>query len=170
MKGSKYTDEQRETAVALIASGLSQTQAAKKLDIPKATISYWYNNRMKDDEDIIAARSEARRETIRRCGRIVDRSLSAIGRRVADADQQQKNLREGMKVLAKAAKQGLLGLDEEDIRLFRKVCREYTGVGLRELSGAMKDVAALQTSMEADLAGTTVSGMQVSFEEMELAE
>ncbi len=169
MKGSKYTDEQRESAVALIASGLSQTQAAKKLDIPKATVSYWYNNRMKDDEDIIAARSEARRETVKRCGRIVDRSLSAIGRRVAEADKEQKNMHEGMKVLSKAAKQGILGLDEEDIKLFRKACREYTGVGLRELSGAMKDVAALQSSIEDELGGG-VSGIQVSFDEMELAE
>ncbi len=169
MTGSRYTDEQRETALAMLAAGRTQAETARKLGIPKTTVCFWYHNRMKDDEDMIAARSEARRETARRCGKIVDRSLGAIGRRVADADSEYKTMREGLRVIARAAKDGYLGLSEDDVETLKKAVRGYTGVGLRELSGAMKDVFSLQSSLEEDAGTDADAGVQVTFTDIDLA-
>lgn len=151
LKGSKYTDEDRERALALISSGMSATKAAEKLGFPKSTVCHWWNTQMQDDEDVVAKRMEARRGTVEKCGKIVDRALGAIGKKVTAAASECREVNDGLKVLQKAAKDGVIGLSEEDVKKLRGIVADYTGVGLRELSGSMKDVHALQQSLEAQL-------------------
>lgn len=55
-------------------------------------------------------------------------------------------------MLEKAAKDGVIGLSEAEVASLRNVVSDYTGVGLRELAGTMKDVAARQETLEAHLA------------------
>lgn len=151
VKGSKYTDEDRERALALISSGLSPTKAAEKLGFPKSTVCHWWNTQMQDDEDVVAKRMEARRGTVEKCGKIVDRALGAIGKKVTAAASECREVNDGLKVLQKAAKDGVIGLTEAEVKKLRGIVADYTGVGLRELSGSMKDVHALQQSLEAQL-------------------
>lgn len=164
VKGSKYTDEDRERALALISSGLSPTKTAEKLGFPKSTVCHWWNTQMQDDEDVVAKRMEARRGTVEKCGKIVDRALGAIGKKVTAAASECREVNDGLKVLQKAAKDGVIGLSEEDIKKLRGIVADYTGVGLRELSGSMKDVHALQQSLEAQLERADNGGLQISFE------
>ena len=54
-------------------------------------------------------------------------------------------------MLEKAAKDGVIGLSEAEVASLRNVVSDYTGVGLRELAGTMKDVAARQETLEQHL-------------------
>ena len=170
MQGSKYTDEQREQAIALIASGLSCTAAARKLHIPKSTVSHWWNTQEQDSEDVLAARMEARRASIKKCGRIVDKALGAIDRKVTAAAHECKTVTEGMAVLRKAARDGVIGLTEAEVSALQNVVKDYTGVGLREMSATMGDICKMQESLERQVSGgDTVTTVQVTFVDAELA-
>ena len=164
MKGSKYTDEDRERALALISSGMSPTKAAKELGFPKSTVCHWWNTQMQDNEDVVAKRMEARRGTVEKCGKIVDRALGAIGKKVTAAASECREVNDGLKVLQKAAKDGVIGLTEAEVKMLRGIVADYTGVGLRELSGSMKDVHALQQSLEEQLLDASPQAHQIELQ------
>ena len=99
LKGSKYTDEDRERALALISSGMSPTKAAKELGLPKSTVCHWWNTQMQDNEDVVAKRMEARRASVEKCGRTVERAHGAIGKQVTAAASGRRALADGLNVL-----------------------------------------------------------------------
>lgn len=70
-RGSKYDQKFKEEALALVASGVSITNAACRLRIPKSTLADWVHTQNEGDEDGIAARREIRRTQIKRCNKIV---------------------------------------------------------------------------------------------------
>lgn len=150
-QGSKYDPITKERALALIASGLTITNAARQLGIPKSTVADWWHSQGDADEDAIAARREARRASILKCGRIVDKALTALDRKVTAAGRECRDVDAGLSALRKAAKDGVIALDEADVRSLQKIIAEYTGVGLRELSGAVKDIAQQQAALEQQL-------------------
>ena len=150
-RGSKYDARTKEQALALIASGVSITNAARQLQIPKSTVVDWWNTQGDADEDAIAARREARRASILKCGKIVDKALAALDKRVAAAGREARDMDEGLKVLKKAAKDGVIGLSEDEVKSLQKIVQDYTGIGLRELSGTVKDIAQQQLTLEQQL-------------------
>ena len=150
-QGSKYDAIIKEQALALIASGLSITKAAKEIGIPKSTVADWWHSQGDADEDAIAARREARRAAILKCGQIVDKGLSTLERKISAAGRECKDVNEGLKVLRKAAKDGVIKMDEADIKALQRIVADYTGVGMRELSGAVKDIAQQQAALETQL-------------------
>lgn len=164
MQGSKYTDEQRERALALVASGMSCTEAARQTGIPKSTVSHWWNTQAQDSEDVVAARMEARRRSIAKCGKIVDKALGAIDRKVTAAAHECKTVADGMAVLRKAARDGVIGLTEDEVKALQNVVKDYTGVGLREMSATMTDICKMQESLEKQVqGGDTAASVQVMF-------
>lgn len=150
-QGSKYDGHTKEQAIALIASGVSITNTAKQMGIPKSTVADWWHSQGDADEDAIAARREARRASILKCGKIVDKGLQTLERRITAAGRECKDVDEGLKVLRKAAKDGVIGLSEDEIKSLQKIVQDYTGVGLRELSGTVKDIAQQQAALETQL-------------------
>ena len=58
---------------------------------------------------------------------------------------------EGLKVLRKAARDGVIGLEAKDVQRLQEIIADYSGVGLRELSGTLREVAARQEALEAQL-------------------
>ena len=150
-KGSKYDAVTKEQALALIASGLSITKTARQLDIPKSTVADWWHSQDNADEDIVAARREARRASIMRCNKIVDKGLKVLEQRITDVGVEAKNVHEGLRVLQKAAKDGVIGLTPEELKGLQGLVRDYCGVGLRELSGTVKDIAGQQLALEQQL-------------------
>ena len=150
-KGSKYDREIKEKAVALISSGLSITKTAKQLNVPKSTVADWWHTQDDADEDIVAARREARRASIMRCNKIIDKGLRVLEQRITDAGTEAKDVREGLRVLKKAAKDGVIGLTPEELKGLQEMVRDYCGVGLRELSGTVKDIAGQQLALEQQL-------------------
>lgn len=164
MKGSKYTDEDRERALALISSGMSPTKAAKELGFPKSTVCHWWNTQMQDNEDVVAKRMEARRASVEKCGRIVDRALGAIGKKVTAAASECREVDDGLKVLKKAAKDGVIALSEEDVKKLKGILADYTGIGLRDLAATIKAVDEKQARLEATLAEASPQAHQIELE------
>ena len=100
----------------------------------------------------MAARREIRRKQIARCEKIGDKVLRALDRKAEAAAKDTRTINDGLAVLEKAAKDGVIALSEAEVASLRNVVSDYTGVGLRELAGTMKDVAARQETLESHLA------------------
>ena len=150
-RGSKYTAEIKERALAMVASGESITRAAMLLGVPKSTLADWVHTQWDADEDAVAARREHRRASIRRCGRIVDKALGAIDRRVTAAAADCRAAGEGLRLLERAAKAGCVELSDTEVQGLRKLVEDYTGTPLRELTGALREVGTHQQAIEAQL-------------------
>ncbi|MFQ9975027.1 MAG: hypothetical protein ACLRVN_01425 [Butyricicoccus sp.] len=86
-----------------------------------------------------------------RCEKIGDKVLRALYRKAEAAAKDTRTINDGLAVLEKAAKDGVIGLSEAEVASLRNVVSDYTGVGLRELAGTMKDVAARQETLEQHL-------------------
>lgn len=150
-QGSKYDSATKEKALALIASGLSITKAAKQMGIPKSTVSDWWNTQNEGDEDAIAARREARRLSIMKCGKIVDGALAVLQKKVKAAGNECKEMDYILGVLSDKAKDDEIDLTKEEVDALRKIIKDYTGTGVRELSSVVKEIAQQQLSMEQQL-------------------
>ena len=162
-RGSKYDQKIKDEALALIASGVKISNASVRLGIPKSTLSDWVHTQNESDEDGVAARREIRRKQIARCEKIGDKVLRALDLKASAAVKDTKALDAGLEVLEKAAKDGMLGLCEADVDKLREAVKDYTGIGLRELAGTMKDVAARQETLEAHLSESSGENAQITF-------
>ena len=166
-RGSKYDQRFKEEALALVASGVSITNAACRLRIPKSTLADWVHTQNEGDEDGIAARREIRRAQIKRCNKVVDDVVRSLGRKAAATLSEMKDLDKGLKILRKAASDGSIALDPAQAELLSKIVTNYTGTTLRELSGTIKEVAARQETLEQHLGQSDESGVQITFEDGE---
>ena len=134
-RGSKYDQKIKDEALALIASGVKISNASVRLGIPKSTLSDWVHTQNESDEDGVAARREIRRKQIARCEKIGDKVLRALDRKAEAAAKDTRTINDGLAVLEKAAKDGVIALSEAEVASLRNVVSDYTGVGLRELAG-----------------------------------
>ena len=144
-------------------SGVSITNAACRMRIPKSTLADWVHTQNESDEDGVAARREIRRKQIARCEKIGDKVLRALDRKAEAAAKDTRTINDGLAVLEKAAKDGVIALSEAEVASLRNVVSDYTGVGLRELAGTMKDVAARQETLEQHLGEKDGTGVQITF-------
>lgn len=162
-RGSKYDNKFKEEALALVASGVSITNAACRLRIPKSTLADWVHTQNEGDEDGVAARREIRRAQIKRCNRIVDKSLRALDLKIDGVAKNARKMAEGLDVLVKAADNGVVSLTDAELATLREAVSDYTGVGLRELSGTIKEVAARQETLEQHLSEGGGESAQITF-------
>lgn len=162
-RGSKYDNKFKEEALALVASGVSITNAACRLRIPKSTLADWVHTQNEGDEDGVAARREIRRAQIKRCNRIVDKSLRALDLKIDGVTKNARKMAKGLDVLVKAAEDGVVSLTDAELATLREAVSDYTGVGLRELSGTIKEVAARQETLEQHLGEKDGTGVQITF-------
>ena len=151
MIGSKYTDEQRQQFAALLASGLSASKAGSELGIPKSTACAWAQRLIEESDDYAAERELEVRRMVKRCMKIARGSLGAIDRQVAAAAADGKRISAGLKVIAKAEKDGMVALTAEDIKQLREIIDNYTGIGLRDLAVTIKAVDEKQARLESQL-------------------
>ena len=164
MIGSKYTDEQRQQFAALLASGLSASAAGKELGIPKSTACAWAQRLIEESDDYAAERELEVRRMVKRCFKIARGSLGAIDKQVAAAAADGKRISAGLKVLAKAEKDGMVALTAEDIKQLREIIENYTGVGLRDLAATIKAVDEKQVRLEATLAEASPQAHQIELQ------
>ena len=164
MIGSKYTDEQRQQFAALLASGLSASAAGKELGIPKSTACAWAQRLIEESDDYAAEREMEVRRMVKRCFKIARGSLGAIDKQVTAAAADGKRISAGLKVLAKAEKDGMVALTADDIKQLREIIENYNGVGLRDLSATMKAVDEKQARLEKTLAETSPQAHQIELE------
>lgn len=171
-RGSKYDQKIKDEALALVASGVSITNAACRLRIPKSTLADWVHTQNESDEDGVAARREIRRKQIAGARRSETRCCVRSTARPRPPRRTPGAINDGLAVLEKAARDGVISLSEAEVASLRNVVTDYTGVGLRELAGTMKDVAARQETLEQHLGEKDGTGVQITFVEgaEELAE
>ena len=162
-RGSKYDQKFKEEALALVASGVSITNAACRLRIPKSTLADWVHTQNEGDEAGSAARREIRRAQIKRCNKVVDDVVRSLGRKAAATLSEMKDLDEGLKILRKAAADGSVALEPAQVELLGKIMSNYTGTTLRELSGTLKDVMERQEALETHLNEGESTGIQIVF-------
>lgn len=108
----------------------------------------------------------------RRCEKIETRCCVRSTARPRPPRRTPGPINDGLAVLEKAARDGVISLSEAEVASLRNVVTDYTGVGLRELAGTMKDVAARQETLEQHLGEKDGTGVQITFVEgaEELAE
>ena len=157
-RGSKYDNKFKEEALALVASGVSITNAACRLRIPKSTLADWVHTQNEGDEDGVAARREIRRAQIKRC-----KSLRALDLKIDGVAKNARKMAEGLDVLVRAADDGVVSLTDAELATLREAVSDYTGVGLRELSGTIKEVAARQETLEQHLSEGGGESAQITF-------
>mgnify|MGYP004648964229 CR=1 FL=1 len=162
-RGSKYDQKFKEEALALVASGVSITNAACRLRIPKSTLADWVHTQNEGDEAGSAARREIRRAQIKRCNKVVDDVVKSLGRKAAATLSEMKDLDKGLAIIRKAAKDGCISLEPAQVELLGKIMSNYTGTTLRELSGTLKDVMERQEALETHLNEGESTGIQIVF-------
>ena len=104
-----------------------------------------------------------RRAQIKRCNRIVDKSLRALDLKIDGVAKNARKMTEGLDVLVKAAEDGVVSLTDAELATLREAVSDYTGVGLRELSGTIKEVAARQETLEQHLSDGGGESAQITF-------
>lgn len=154
MKGSKYGQAVRDEVLALAAAGKTVREICSTTKIPRSTVSAWIARAQDEDEDFQAEQELRRRMRLKRQRSIVDKALLAIERQVKVAAVEGKTIDEGIRVIRNAAKGGKLSLSASEIKTLKKILKEYTGIGLRDLI----DTAKKMDEMEAGLqSGTDTS-------------
>lgn len=153
MQGSKYTDEDRQRFAALLLTGMSPTGAGAKLGIPKSTACCWAQ-RLKDESDEYAAERELeRRRLVRRCMKVAGNAVKAIDQQIGAAVSDRKRIQDGLRVIAKAARDGVIALDEAEVKALRTIVTEHCDVSLRDVAATLKAIDEKQERLENELAG-----------------
>ena len=160
-RGSKYDNKFKEEALALVASGVFHHK--RRLPAAHSEIhpcGLGARPERGGTRDGVAARREIRRAQIKRCNRIVDKSLPrALDRKIDGVAKNARKMAKGLDVLVKAA-DGVVSLTDAELATLREAVSDYTGVGLRELSGTIKEVAARQETLEQHLGEKDGTSMQ----------
>lgn len=158
MMGSKYSDAQREQALAMLVGGMSVTRVAAAMKIPKATISDWKRRAESDDEDFVAARREEREKLVAQSFKIVRKGLAGVEKQIGAAAREKAEVD---KVILRILGDG--GIDEQTRDMMVKIVRDYSGVGLGELTRATKDIFGMHEQLAAGLDEQS-AGVQITFE------
>lgn len=127
-RGSKYSDRDREQALAMLASGMSVCKVAETMRIPKQTISDWNKRAETGDGDYIEARAAAKRKLVKSMWDIVDKGTLAVERQVSAALREKRDID---KVIDTIVRDG--NIDAPTTKMIVKIVREHTGLGAGEL-------------------------------------
>lgn len=163
MTGSKYSDEQREQFRALLLTGMSASAAAREMGLPVSTACCWAQ-RMEDESDDYAHERELeKRKLVRKCMKVYGDSIAVMEQRIAAAAADQQRIEDGLKVIRKAARDGMIGLAVEDVEMIKKLIGGYTGIKLRDLAATVKAMGEEQEKLEGSLGMGDSGAVQISF-------
>lgn len=157
MKGSKYNENEREQALAMIASGLTISKVSKIMDIPRSTIADWHYKAQLDDDDFLAARRENRRKMVNKSWKVVEQGLNGMDKQVKAAAYEKKQIDSVIQKILKSD-----SIDDKTSNLIIQIVTDYTGISLSQLSRATKSAYEIHQDLEKDEQtssdGTTVEG------------
>ena len=163
-QGSKYTDEQREKALALLTMK-SIKEVSIELNIPEGTIRDWNNNAEKLNPNFKELREEKKKEFVNNAWGVIDDSLAVAKTRMSRA----RNAENDIDVLVKAIKENAGEIEKHTgITWFRllDIIKELNSLKSPKLSeistliGVLYDKQAL-----ANKEATINLGAATSFEE-----
>lgn len=108
-QGSKYTDEQREQALAMLTT-MSVKAVSENLDIPENTLRDWKKNAEKINPEFVELRNKKKEEFVESSWRIIEKANKLIEKKIDRALSAE----EGIDKIMKKAK-GNESLDKDDI-------------------------------------------------------
>jgi transposase len=94
MQGSKYGDEIKEKAYALLMAGNNVSFVSKQLGLPYNTIKGWKSNFEKEDDNFSKLRNKKKEEFIEDSWKIINLANTLLERRLARAITSEDDLDE----------------------------------------------------------------------------
>jgi DNA-binding transcriptional MerR regulator len=96
MRGKRYNDEDKEKALALLATNNDIKGISKQLDIPERTLRDWKSVEMvkEEESDIAKYRMEKRKEFVDNSWRIIEKSVELGEKRINRALEHESELDE----------------------------------------------------------------------------
>ena len=92
MQGSRYSEEDRERAEKLLASGKTVSEVARELKIPYNTISSWKKKLFDGTEKFEKLCEDHKKEFEKKTSSIIDKGLTLIERRLDAAINYEEEL------------------------------------------------------------------------------
>jgi transposase-like protein len=87
----QYSPEEKEKAIALIATGCSFTQISNDLDIPESTLKTWAKI-SEHDEDFVEFRLKKKKEFVDNAWSLIEKSIQLGHRRINRALKHEEEL------------------------------------------------------------------------------
>ncbi len=93
-QGSKYNDDIKEKAYALLIAGNNVSFVSKKLKLPYNTVGDWKKKLEKKDDNFVELRNKNKERFVEDAWKIIDLSKSLLERRLARAIESEDSIDE----------------------------------------------------------------------------
>lgn len=94
MQGSKYGDEIKEKAYALLMAGNNVSFVSKQLGLPYTTVKSWEKGLEKKDDNFVELRNKKKEEFVKDSWKIINLAKTLLERRLARAITSEDDLDE----------------------------------------------------------------------------
>ena len=139
-QGSKYTDEQREQALAMLIT-MSFKEVSSSLNIPERTLRDWKENEEKINPEFAELRNEKKKQFVESSWRIIEKANKLIEKKIDRALSAEEDID---KIMKKA--KGNESLDKDDIVALTKNINKLNIENIGQVStviGTLYDKQAL---------------------------
>jgi len=115
MQGSRYSDDDRERAKQLLASGKTITEVSKEMSIPFSTVNGWKKS-FEDSENFEELRNEYKKKFDKQTSEIIDAGLSILKKRFKKAEKYEDELESLLREYADACRDDDEELSKEKLK------------------------------------------------------
>ena len=120
MQGSKYTDEQKEQALAMLVT-MSFKEVSQKLNIPDTTLRDWKSNEEKINPEFVKLRAEKKKAFVEKSWSIIEKANQLLERKLNRAINKEVELDMALEALDEDTDWGNKKEKETYLRVARKV-------------------------------------------------
>lgn len=120
MQGSKYTDEQKEQALAMLVT-MSFKEVSQKLNIPDTTLRDWKSNEEKINPEFVKLREEKKKAFVEKSWSIIEKANQLLERKLNRAINKEVELDMALEALDEDTDWGNKKEKETYLRVARKV-------------------------------------------------
>ncbi len=157
-QGSKYTDEQKEQALAMLTT-LSFKAVSKNLDIPENTLRDWKKNAEKINPEFVELRNKKKEEFVEKAWKIIEKANKLIEKKLDRALSASDDI----EVIMKKAK-GNESLDKDD---FVSLTKNINKLGIENIGQVSTVIGTLYDKQALINKEATVNhGADASLEEV----
>lgn len=140
MRGSKYSDEIKEKALAMLTT-MTVKEVSKKLDIADNTLRDWKNEAEKINPEFVKLRDEKKKEFVENAWSIIGKANTLLERKIDRAISQESDIDKTINIVARDPE-----LSKEEKKSIIKKLNELKLDNLGQLSiviGTLYDKQAL---------------------------
>lgn len=134
MQGSKYDNETREKALALLAANDNASAVARELGLPVSTVASWRKEKLKDDK-FADLRRKKQKAFINKAWEAIDRSMKIAETRLKMAEKYTGELLELLEGCAETEE-----ISEKYYPAFRRLVEK---IAMYDISDIMKVISTM---------------------------